>query len=588
MLRAVKLGAMKTLTCAAATILWCACFPGAIDPAADATTTVTDAATEVADTNPTTTPDTEVADSTAPPDTTDTTTTTEVVDTSVEVDVPPECDDDNDCTGLTVAPCVVGRCTNQRCVATNLTVACDDRDPCTTADACSSGACSGRAFTTDEAASWVIHAGGEGAEAVTDTATYDEDEVVVVGAFQATMDLPSGFSLTSNGKVDAFVVRVTDRGQITRAFALGSADTDEGATLVAVSPTKQVIVALHAVDASGIERSAAIEWIFDNGNVMRSVPVPGFVTAMTAFGEEDVIITTIITSSVSITLRDGGSVTLDPNSTRAAAVMRVSVDGVVWAKAVVGPGRSYPISVTSVATDHVWFSAEVEEQTAFGGVQVLGPDAPTSGYAARLDATGTVVDSELSEGSPVILARSGASLVATRIVGGFEDAEETRIEQVDADLAPRCAVTLTNDVETGAATGATGLGEPSSGGDLLFHGEVFGPYDFGGGVVSTVSAAHGVYVHFDMDCQPTGLWLSELAPTDNGPEELRFAMSDFNAYYSQPAFTVRGGLVIGSYAKLAIAPGSAFEDQILVPDGSSDAVIAGISKATLWSCTLAD
>lgn len=508
-------------------------------------------------------------------------------DASEDGDVGPTCGGDGECAHLTLAPCVVGRCVEQACKAVHVNVPCDDGDPCTTADACAGGACAGRAFTEAEAASWAYSFGDDGADGAFDAAPYDEDEVVVVGGFQGDLTPPGGPTLTSaTGSLDAFVMRVSSRGQIIRASRIGT-EEDEVATLVAVGGNRDVVVAYVQRSSAGVVTST-LAWMFDNGNVRASVDVPGVPVALDVGADGEAYVATEITGAVSIELRDGSDLSIDPMSARAVVIARVDMGGIAWAKGIIGPGRSSANSVVATRGS-VWLTAHVEAETSFGGEILVAPGDNEGGWTFELDRSGVVLGR--TDGDPRFLERHGYDRYAAMSFDAatFDDAFCGGEFEVGGSLASTaCHVSLSCDLEDTPPSGAGGLVVPAPDGSFAIHGSARAPYDFGGGVVLDGSSDELVFVYYDATCAPIGLWTASLALFNDLPDmRFAFGLNDLRTLYSHPAFTDGGALVIASVNRLPTTLGAPFPANTnLLPNGSSDLVLAGFSVATLRGCTV--
>lgn len=156
------------------------------------------------------------------------------------------CERNDECVGLAAPPCTVGVCDNHRCTKQFASVACDDRDPCTTADRCEQGACQGRAFTGDEARNWsmILAATGDSASVwPTDVVAFSDGRFGVVGRFRGLLDL-GGTAKLDRPDGALFYARIGELG--TRLVDLDLSDAGavpEGAgTLVP-----------HRLDADGLD-----------------------------------------------------------------------------------------------------------------------------------------------------------------------------------------------------------------------------------------------------------------------------------------------------------------------------------------------
>lgn len=567
----------------AITVVWAAggCFKPALEREVDG-----EDSSEVAETDDSA----ETSADSAPDTGSDTVETPDLVDTNdadmvatldtpdtLEPDVAPSCSVDGECVGLAQPPCVVGRCVEQRCAAVNVSVPCDDGDVCTTADQCQAGVCAGRAFTADEAKNWFITIAGPGEDAAVAVAPHPSGDSLVTGGFTGSVQL-TGATLDAEGaEADAFLLRVTPRGQLLRAVRIGTEDRDIGVSVSPAELVAQVVVGLNTLDVESGTVSSSVVWVNDNGTLRQTLPIPGRLMQLAADGNGLAFAVVEFSGSILLEMADGGQLSLS-STARNVVVIAIDSRGVQWAKKLASGGN---ISGQAVALDGdgLRVSLEASESVDFGGM-ALG----AGGILLEMGLNGAYVAHTSLEASvflPSTFLRDHRA--TTTLSFGNEGAGEFFPQAVITNQTTQsCEVALPYAPQ--AQSAAWGFGRAWTHG-LMLHGLAAGVVELGGVELDFSSRPGGLLASYDKQCRLRAALPTPFPLLDNGPATLSFAARDLTFYMGDSAPNVLGGLVFATTVRDSKALGADFDDAFITPIGGADALVGGYSAARTLGCT---
>lgn len=494
---------------------------------------------------------------------------------SAEPDTTPSCTLDNECAELARPPCVVGRCVSQRCAAVNVSVPCDDGEVCTTADQCQAGVCQGRPFTEDEAKSWYFTISGPGEDAAVAVAPHPGGDFLVTGAFTGTVAPNGGPTMAAEGKeADAFLLRVTPRGQILRAVRLGSETRDVGVSVSPAEAVAQVVVGLNSLHVESGAVTSAVVWVNDNGTVRETLPVPGKLIRLESQPNGLAFAVVEFTGAVELNLAGGGQVAFTSDS-RNAFVMAIGSSGVSWARRVASSG-DVSAQALVLSEEALLVAIEATGPAQFGVTQ-LGQ----GGMLVELSHDGAYISHQtLQDGifSPSTFLRN--HFTETRFF--FEGAGEF-FPRSEIQVSPPtgCVIALPFSPENRSAAWGFGRAWPAG---VLLHGLAAGTVDFGGAALDFQARPGGVMASFDQQCGLRAAWASPLPLLDNGPASLRFAAADLSFYLGDSTPSPAGGLTIATTVKQAKSLGPDFGDDVVSPVGGSDGLVGGYSPVRVMGC----
>ena len=266
-------------------------------------------------------------------------TSSEATDTPVSGDVPAQCSGDEQCGGLAVAPCVVGRCEAGKCVAAQVAVTCDDGDPCTTADRCAAGTCKGRAFTAEEAKNWALVLTPTGPDDAllyfNDVAVHPSGEVSVVGSLRGLIDIGHGRDLETFEEAPVYL-RLSANGTILEGARRPLASGGDGGiahTLVADGEEAVIVGALEDPLGGSLPMSALQRLKYDGGVLWTTPPLPGGIVKALAAGSHEVFVVGVFVDDISFAAVGAGSLSFHASGKSDLYVARVTSEGeAVWVK----------------------------------------------------------------------------------------------------------------------------------------------------------------------------------------------------------------------------------------------------------------
>jgi hypothetical protein len=502
------------------------------------------------------------------------------------------CAGDGDCAGLGVAPCSVGRCISGECMKVNVSGSCDDGDVCTTSDKCLGGTCQGRAYTAAEAQNWHKKLGGSGDAAIFAMASHPSGDVVAVGGFSGEFIVPGGQPVNSEGgTADAFALRVSEDGILTRITRIGSAD-DEMAVLVAVAEDEtfdatsggaHVVVGTNIQQKADSSFAAKLSWLFDNGQVSGTEELPGMLAGLAVNGVGEAAVALSVVAPTSLTLRDGTVLSLEGTGTR-LVFAKVERNGVIWAKVATPDG------------DGAFWNTDV----AFRGGEIDLPvlsQQPWS-YDAQTYPAGSTALTLSTDG--VVIASEPQGLTADeRVVRWLEPSQPSSMPSAvsnwifENDNEPlhsryrfptNCGVELPG-IAASDGGAAWGIGM-TFGGRNVIRGYYLGALQLEGLSLPAGLAAGFIGVYDDA-CRITGLFPNPVPMLNDPPHTLAFSFSPWLRQVRPPAAaTKRKGLVAGGFVRRVTNLTSVFNDVVAVPDGNSDALLGYYHPTTLYGCNL--
>lgn len=290
--------------------------------------------------------------------------TSEATDTGVSGgDVPAQCSGDEQCGGLAVAPCVVGRCEAGKCVGAQIAVTCDDGDPCTTADRCAAGVCKGRAFTAEEAKNWslVLSATGENSFVyLSDLVVHPSGEMSTVGILRGTVDFGTIGIRDEPGQA-AYYLRLDAGGTVKQATRLFDATRVDALphTVLAFGEDALVVSAQYDGNSAG-PNASTLQVATKSGGVEAPTPsIPGTIFRAVAV-DDKLLVMGEFSSDVSFSPTGSDTVHFHPSGTNDLYIAQLSRSGVVaWVKGWASTGADLGGALTTTGTD-LLFTATTE------------------------------------------------------------------------------------------------------------------------------------------------------------------------------------------------------------------------------------
>lgn len=493
------------------------------------------------------------------------------------------CELDGECARLTAAPCVVGRCVDRVCQAVNISVACDDGDPCTTADKCAAGTCKGRAFNAAEAKNWFLQIGGDGEDAAFGVAAHPSGDALVVGGFHGTVSV-GGIERISGGDVDAFFLRVTPSGIVTRFDRFGGAQRDVGTFVVVDGTTGDTAVAWSTLDVESQLTpkpvTSTIAWLRENGTILDSIEVPALILGLDGMKAERVVGVFEFQGSVELPRRDGSFISMS-SSSPALALFQASRSGFLWARPLTSASR---LTLVVLRRGPAALRAVVSVNgSAQLGNQTLGPGPHTIDLDDNGDFLASFEAALWSEGDErSALVESALSGPPSGGLGGLGLCGAT-IKKYPRLGVQGCEVQYPCDLGFPTPVGAFGIGFADHVGGMVVRGTEVGQFEFGPGIVGPLVETP-LLVAYDRDCRARGLWTDSLLGRESASSALRFARTDVADTMGSLAVGAGGHIFVADDVVSSGALGPEFGGQVVVVRGASDALIGAISPANYFGC----
>lgn len=556
-------------------VAWSGCFPEAPGAKDDTAADDTDTAGVTVPVD-TTVSDTAATD--AAPDTFDTVDLADGDDTDTPIDsgvVAQSCESDGECTSLAAGPCVVGRCVERVCKAVDISVACDDGDPCTTADRCAAGTCKGRAFNADEAKNWFLQIGGDGEDGAFGVAAHPSGDALVVGGFHGTVSV-GGQTIVSDGdKADAFFLRVTPTGVVTRFVRFGDARADVGVLVAADPVTGDTVLAWNTLSQDSQTISATVAWLNDNGTNRNEVTFSGKVVGIQSLEGGDVVGLVAFQGEVTLPLKAGGTLALE-SGTSTVAVFRLAQGGFDWVRMATSTASASGVQVRAAGA-RIFSAMVLTEPGAIAGrALIAGPQT------IELDTSGGFVSAQALTLRETRTYQGLAALTKPSLEHGLGCGGTVTLVGVPGE--PECEVTMGCELAASTPNGAFGVGYPDPSGGMVVVGQQFGSYDYGNDIVGPLGRSATV-VRYDDRCQARGIIEERLTEYDDAPPRLRFAVTDTSGLLPRFVTTESGTVILAGFAKGSRSLGGEFDGAVVSVRGSSDALIGAISPPAYFGCS---